>query len=185
MQLYINDELQGRYTDPIPDIPTGTGISLTSQGRAESGLRVGNIVVAQWDDRGDRHRTEDRGDVSEDSMIEHRGDRYGGQLISIRDAEDGKVFRFKSDFQEQPVELLEADVSTIFFASSTDPKATEEFEGLVLHLRGGGEIRIAGCEFSGETIKVRHPLLGVMHLERSGVTILERRTIPKAKPIGK
>jgi len=185
MQLYLDDELQGGYTDPIADIPTGTGISLTSQAPAESGLRVGNIVVAQWDDRGDRHRTEDRGNISEDSMIEHRGDRYGGRLISIRDAEDGKVFRFKSDFQEQPVEMLEADVSTVFFASSTDPKATEEFDGLVLHLRGGGEIRIAGCQFSGEKIEVRHPLLGVMQLDRSGVTMLERRTIPKSKPIGK
>lgn len=181
LHLYINGELEGRYTDPVPDIPMSSGISIASQAPEESGQSIGNIQIAEWDDRGDRHRTEDRGNLDEDSLIGRYGERFGGRVISISEGEEGLVYRFKSDFQKESIELPESEVSTIFFAGSGEDKAVEEFEGLVLRLRGKGELRVSGCEFIKDIVKIRHPLLGKIELDRRGVTLLERRTAPKAK----
>ena len=114
MHLYLDGELEGRYTDPIPDIPTGNGISLVSQAARESEQTVSDIEVLEWDDRGDRHRTEDRGDGENDSLIGRFGERFGGKLTAVNPSEDGPVYVFKSDFQPTPIELPQEEVSTVF-----------------------------------------------------------------------
>lgn len=179
LHLYVNGELEGRYSDPIPDVPQGTGISFTSQAPGESGQKISGIVIAEWDDRGDRHRGEDRGDGSEDAMIGRYGERFGGRLISVDNDGSGTVYRFKSDFQDDPLVLPESEVSTVFLAESENVSPDDEFEGFLLRLRGGGAIRINGCEFGADKIRVHHPLLGAMTIDRDGVTMLVRETVSK------
>lgn len=183
VHLYLNGQLEGRYTDPIPDIPDGGHIALISQASKQSQQTVSDFEILEWDDRGDRHRSEDRGDRKTDSLIGRFGERFGGNLTSIRKGEGGTVYFFKSDFQEAVIELPEQEVSTVFFASEDEGTKHEQLEGLILRLRGGGEMRVSACEFGEKTVKAIHPLLGEMELDRAGITSLERREIPKAEPI--
>eukprot|EP00903_Cladosiphon_okamuranus_P004037 g4035.t1 len=146
IQFYLDGELEGRYADRISDIPAGSGIAFQSQAPPESEQEIRNIEVLEWDDRGDRHRSEERGDGREDSLIGRFGERFSGGLTAIREGEEGAVYVFKSDFQKERIELPEEEVSTIFFAGGKE-KDFSEMEGLVVKLRGGGEIRVSACEF--------------------------------------
>jgi hypothetical protein len=107
-------------------------------------------------------------------------------LLSIRKVEDSAVFRFKSDFQEAPLELLEADVSTIFFAGEAAAPVSQEPEhAFVLRLQGDGALHVTSCHFSAEGITVQHPLLGPLTIKRSGVAALERVKKIAVKPKSK
>ncbi len=183
LQLYLNGQLEGRYTDPLPDLPDGGHIALISQAPQESEQTVSDFGIFAWDERGDRHRSEDRGDRKADSLIGRHGERFGGDLSEVRETGSGSVYFFKSDFQEDVIELPEQEISTVFFAMDEKSGGREQTEGLVLRLRGGGEMRVSACEFGEETVKIVHPLLGKLELARAGVTSLERRVIPKAEPI--
>jgi len=173
LYLFLNDEPEGRFKDPIPEPPVGDGIAFMSNGGNESELRISDVELLEWDHNGDRHRTEDRGDPKTDSLIEKRGDRFGGELISIQPGKDGPLFLFKSDFQDAPIEMPEAEVSTVFF-KQTEPVAKPEFHPFALRLRGDGLLRVSTCSFPGEKIEALHPLLGPLTFSRDGVTALER-----------
>ena len=183
LKLYLNGQLEGRYTDPVADVPNGGQIAMLSQAPQDSEQTVSGLEILEWDDRADRHRSEDRGDGKTDSLIGRYGERFGGSLTRILKGESGMVYLFKSDFQKEPVELPEQEVSTVFFASADDGVRQDEPEGLILRLRGGGEMRVSACEFGGKTVKAVHPLLGKLNIDRAGITSIERREIPKAKPV--
>jgi hypothetical protein len=172
LELHVDGQLIGRYTDPVPDTPSGSGIALISQANGGAEQFIDRITITEWDDRSDRHRSENRGDVNEDSIIGRLGERFGGELLAIENREEGNVYLFGSDFQEKPIELTESEVSTIFFAKDSDVANTSG--GLVIHLVGEGKIHATECEFGEKTIRMTHPLLGKIELDRSAVTRLER-----------
>lgn len=181
LDLYLNDQLEGRYTDPVPDIPTGTGISLLSLSPEESQLEVSDIEIFEWDDRGDRHRAEDRGNEKEDAIIGRNGERFGGKLISISDGEEGKIYHFKSDFQQQPMELPESEISTVFFKVGTPAASNQDFQGLHFRLHGRGDVQVSKCVFKDDTVSLTHPLLGELKVDRREIAWLERRATQKSK----
>lgn len=183
LHLYVNGELEGRYKDSVPAIPQGSGIVLVSQSPGNNKQIVSNFQITEWDDRGDRHRSEERGEGTEDSLIGRYGERFGGQMEAVTDGDGSKVYRFKSDFQKEPILLPESEVSTVFFAAAKGSKDLESAEGLVIRLSGDGQLALKACEVGEETIKMIHPFLGVIELKREAVTMLERRAIPKAKRI--
>lgn len=182
LELRIDGELEGRYTDPVQPIPDGTGISLVSRATRASEQTVGDIRILEWDDRGDRHRSEERGDGKSDSLIGRYGERFGGKLEGIRGSGGSKVYLFKSDFQKEPLELPEEEVSTVFLGGDAKPSKSASEGGLILNLRGHGTMRLSSCVLEGETVRVEHPLLGALEFERSGIASIERIWIPKAKP---
>lgn len=173
LYLFLNDEPEGRFSDPSESPPEGGGIAFSSTAGNEAQLSISGVEIAEWDRNGDRHRTEDRGDVRTDAMIEKQGDRFGGRLLSIKPGPEGPVFSFKSDFQEAPIELPESEVSTVFFTQPEDPPK-EVFHPFALRLRGQGVIRVSSCSFPAGKIEATHPLLGPLVLSREGVTALER-----------
>lgn len=185
LELRINGELEGRYTDPIQPFPVGTGVSLTSRAARESGQGVGDIRILEWDDRSDRHRSEERGDGKSDSLIGRYGERFGGNLESIRADGASKVYLFKSDFQKDPLELPEEEVSTVFLGGAAKPSKSDKVGGLILNLRGHGTMRLSSCVLEGDTVRVAHPLLGSLEFDRSGIASIERIWIPKEKPVKK
>ena len=141
LQLLLNGEPEGEFVDPIPSLPDGSGITLVCNTRSGSSQEIGNIEVLEFDDSRGRHRSEERGDPKTDSLISREDDRWGGHLLDIRSTNDGPVFRFKSDFQEEPLEIPEADVSTVFFAASSDIAAKGKDQPFVLRLAGEGACR--------------------------------------------
>lgn len=181
LHLYLNGSLQGRFADPLPNVPRGSGITLMSRSPQNSLLTISDIQVAEWDERSDRHRGEERGDDSSDAMIGRYGQRFGGKLLGIRTEEGRTMFEFKSDFQKAALVLPESEVSTVFFRGEKDFSA--DGGGLVLRLRGAGELQLSSCVFEPEKVSAVHPLLGEIQVNRAGITALEKRDIPKAKPI--
>ncbi|MFD2258110.1 hypothetical protein ACFSSA_15625 [Luteolibacter algae] len=183
IHLYLNGELEGRFTDPIEDIPAGNGISLISQAPAESEQQIRFLEVSEWHDLGDRHRTEKRGNAKTDSLIGRNGERFSGILQTIRSDHEGRVYVFKSDFQPAPIEIPEDEVSTVFIAKKGTKISTNKDQNLILHLQGNGEVHVSSCEFGENIVHAEHPLLGKIELQRDAITMLEQRFIPKAQPV--
>lgn len=181
VELFLNDRLEGRYTDDNPDIPSGTGIAFSAQATEENKLRISEIEISEWEDRADRHRSEDRGDGKQDALIGRNGERFGGSLVSVTSAASGMVYRFKSNFQEEPLDLPDTEVSSIYFAKAPASKS-EKFDGLSLFFQGRGSIQVSKCVFNENTLSVTHPLLGDLQLNRPAVSRLERRMVIKPNP---
>ena len=178
MQLFLNGEPEGRYNDPVPNVPTGNGISISSNSGGDGEHELSNIQVLSWNEESDRHRTEERGDVTMDSLIERRGDRYSGTLNSISPTGDRLAFSFKTDFLDTPVELPDTEISTIFFKSEENSRSTALNDSLVLRLQSDGFIHVSSCVFDGKRAKVTHPLLGELSFDRNGVLAVERKEVP-------
>jgi hypothetical protein len=178
MQLFLNGEPEGEFADPIANIPTGSGLMLTFHTPNGGTQEIRKIEVLEYDDTRRRHRAEDRGDPRSDSLISKEDDRWSGRLIAIRNTADGALFRFKTGFQEEPIEILEADVSTVFLTEDDSATADHAVHPFVLRLPGDGSLSVASCQFSGDTASAIHPLLGPLTFRRGGITAMER--IPTA-----
>ncbi len=96
---------------------------------------------------------------------------------------DGLVFRFKSDFQDAPQEIPEAEVSTVFFAVKDHTSAHAAEAPFVLRFPGEGSLKVSACRFNGEKVTATHPLLGPLEILRGGILSIER-TNPNPKPAG-
>lgn len=175
LDLYLNDILEGRYADSSPDVPSGTAISFSAQATDENKLSISDIEVSEWDISGDRFRSEERGDTKEDSVIGRNGERFGGRLLSISNGDKGMVYRFKSNYQEEPKDLPEFEVSSIYFATVSDVEF-EKLDGFSLFFQGRGSIQVSKCIFNESSLSVTHPLLGEIQINRNAISRLERHT---------
>ena len=174
LHLLLNGEPEGAGVDPTGDAPQGNGVVFINSAPEGSVQEIRGIEILELDNNGMRHRSEERGDSKTDSLISREEDRLGGRLLGIRKGPEGLVFAFKSDFQEEPLELPEADVSTVFFAKPEQVAAPELVHQFALRLRGDGSLRVSSCVFSADEVTAVHPLLGRLKLRRAGVSGLER-----------
>ncbi len=173
LKLYLNGELEGPFIDPYGKPPTGGGIALVSHAPNNTEQEISDIEVLEWDEAGDRHRTEDRGDPAQDSLIGRSAERWSGSLVGIRSEGGSPWFFFKSDFQDAPIEIPESEVSTVFFANQGVVDPPDEVHPFVLRLRGNGSLRVSSCIFEGDEVQAIHPQLGRLTLRRSGISALE------------
>ncbi len=182
LNLLLNGEPEGAGLDPIPGAPEGNGVTLVSNSSNGNEQQISGIEIAELDDARTRHRSEQRGDPKTDSLISRDDDRWGGHLTQVRKTGDGLVFSFKSDFQEEPLELLESDVSTIFFAHPQEEKP-EEPHPYVLRLQGNGLLHVTSCAFTENSVTATHPLLGALAIRRAGVSsMVHTASKPKDAP---
>ncbi|MEO7100668.1 MAG: hypothetical protein ABI162_15005 [Luteolibacter sp.] len=182
LHLLLNGEPEGAGIDPVANVPESNGITLVSNSSNGIEQEIRAIQILELDDARIRHRSEQRGDPKTDSLISRDEDRWGGHLTQIRKTADGLVFSFKSDFQEAPLELLESDVSTIFFANPQDETKTETPHPYVLRLQENGLLHVSSCSFTESTVTATHPLLGVMSIRRAGISAMVHLT-PKSKEV--
>lgn len=185
LQLFLNGEPEGEFVDPTESVPEGGGLAIVCNSSNGNVQEIRGIQILELDDSRGRHRAEDRGDPKNDSLISREDDRWSGRLLGIRKAGAAAFFRFKSDFQDDPLEIPEADVSTVFFAKpdAADHDAKEDLH--LLRIRGGGSLRVKSCRFDEASVTASHPLLGEITLARAAVAALERRpaeTPEKPKP---
>jgi hypothetical protein len=175
MRLFLNGEPEGEFFDPIAPVPSGSAVTFVCNTQTGNPHEISNISILELDDSSIRHRAEDRGDPKNDSLISREDDRWGGRLMEIRKAEEGTMFRFKSDFQNDLVEIPEDVVSTVFFAGEAGGKTPEDpNHPFMLRLRGEGSLRLASCLFTEDSVSAVHPLLGPLNLRRDGVLSMER-----------
>ncbi len=174
LHLLLNGEPEAAGVDPVATPPHGSGFVFGCNSPSGNPQEIRNIEVLDFDNTRERHRSENRGDTSIDSLISRYDDRWGGNLTKISKGVDGTVLAFKSDFQEQPLELLESDVSTVLFAKSGNATLQDKQARWVLKLRGEGSLHVTSCTFSEISVSALHPLLGPLEIKRTGVTALER-----------
>lgn len=175
--LYLDGNLEGRFND-LAAAPKGGGIVFESNAGNDSEQRISDFRVLSWDATGDRHRTEERGDKKSDSLIDSEGDRYSGRLESLTLGADSEAtLLFKSPLLEKVMSIPAKRVSTVFFAEGPAP-AEEKPATLLVKLRDGGRIRADQCTFSGESLQVRHPLLGQLPMKRSSILSIEQAPKP-------
>lgn len=182
LELYINSELEGRYLDKNP--PKGTGVILTSLSRSETELTISEIEINEWNSGASAPRSEDRGEGKEDAVIGRNSERFGGKLISINEINEQKIYRFKSNFQEEPIDLPETEVSTIYFSRSGDIKP-QNADGFLLSLKGRGSLSVTKTIFNENSLKITHPMLGDINIDRAGVLQMQRRSASKEKTVSK
>ncbi len=184
LQLFLNGEPEGEFDDPFSPAPNGTGIALVSNTPNGTSItqEIHNIEILEYDDSRIRHHAEERGDPKTDSLISTEDDRWSGHLTKISKAPEKSVFHFDSDIQTDPLEIPEADVSTVFLASEKDEKTVDEATRLVLNLRGDGSLRVKSCRFTDNVAFADHPLLGMLELRRDDIISIVRTQPEKPKP---
>jgi hypothetical protein len=170
--LFFDGKLQGRYYDEIENLPGGDHLIFENINDDRENLRVGNLEIREWSMFTERHRSEDRGDQQGDSLIDHEGQRFGGELLGTRQSGDGKIFLFKSPHYPESLEIPVNRVSTVFF----DPRETEPADApWQVEIRGGGRLRLSHCDFSPERVAVDHPLLGKLTVAPAALVAIEHR----------
>jgi hypothetical protein len=171
IELLLNDEPETKGVDPTGGPPNGNGISLVSLSPIGFEQVISNIEILEFDNSKASHLAEERENPKSDSLISRHEDRWSGSLLGIRQTAEGSILTFKSDFQEDPLELNEDEVSTIFFAQSE--VVSERGGDYALRLSGNGLLKVSSCSFSNDFITAQHQLLGPIKINRSRVTALE------------
>ncbi|MEI6674517.1 MAG: hypothetical protein WCO57_05010 [Verrucomicrobiota bacterium] len=180
LQLFLNDEPEGSFKDPVAKPPAAGGIGFESMVGEMSKVQISKLEVLDWNLKGERRRSEARGDATKDALIGIKGERFSGRFMATKKGPDGMLYGFKSAFQEEALEVPEAEISTVFLAGHPPPVAEATNPPFILHLRGGGALHVSSCAFSAEQVEATHPLLGRLTLRRDGVAAFERVS-PKSK----
>lgn len=182
LHLFLNGEPEDIRADPISPVPDGSGITLICNAPNGSNQQIRDIEISEYDDSRGRHHAEERGDPQADSLISRDDDRWGGRLMDIHKTADRTIFRFKSDFQDDPLEIPEADVSTVFFASKDTMPNDGTASPFVIKLRDEGSLQVTACRFREDKVFAAHPLLGPLELRRDGIVSMQRAN-PESKPV--
>lgn len=171
--LLIDGEIEAVCPDPLPPPPAGDILIFQSISSENAAHQISRIRLRAWDVDADRHRSEDRGNLAEDALIEDDGERYGGRLIGT--SEDGRRIRFEVDHNPGHLPIPRNRVSTIFLREDpNDPPASSDAAPLVLGLAGSGRLTAQSCSFGSEEVQLQHPLLGDITLRRDSIKELTR-----------
>lgn len=181
LQVYLNGDPDGEAVDPLEGTPTGRGLVFICNNQSNQTQVIRNIQVLELDDSAVRHRSEERGDPKQDSLISRDDERWGGRLLDIRGDRENQSFRIKSEFQNDPLDIPASAVSTVFFTVKQDDDAKPPKCPFTLRLQDKGVLSVTSCRFDAENVSAVHPLLGPITLKREGVTSLQR-TDSKSKP---
>jgi hypothetical protein len=177
LQLYLNDEPEGPFRDISAKAPAANGIGFENMTEEEgTRVRIHNIEVLNWNLKGERRRTEERGDTTQDVLIGTKAERFSGQILEAKKGADGMLYVFKTAFQDAPLEVPESEVATLFFVANKQANANAAAPPYILQLRASGSLHVSSCAFSATQVEATHPLLGRLTLQREGVTALERVT---------
>lgn len=181
LQLFLDGVPENPVVDPVRPPPSGSGVAFECNASDRSPHTIRHVEILELQDDGVRHRTEERGEAEEDSLISRDEDRWTGRLLEVRKADAGTVYRFKSNNREEPLDIPASEVSTVFLAAASPDSAPAAATPFVLRLGGGGRLHVGSCVFDGTSASVRHPLLGALKLDRRAILSLERST-PHAPP---
>ena len=174
VHLYVNGIPEGKYADPMDKTPVGQGIMFLSKVAGDEVMTLQDIKIREWDPAEDRHRTEERGNLSKDVLITRSSDRGSVEIINLKEGKDGPVIVYKHPHFPDPVELPTTEVSTLFFARPEEMEVAPA-TSLRMGLRTRGSLSVTACAFGDGHFSVEHPLLGPLEIRREAVERLERQ----------
>ncbi len=173
LELHLNGEPEIKGIDPAGQTPTGNGITLYGESKTGKEQEIRDIEIREFYKASARDLSENREGQKSDGLISRDDDRWNGSLLSIKKGTTGIVLSFKSDFQDEPLELSENEVSSIFFVQNEEETKLEKENEYALRLVENGLLRVSNCTFSNDFITAQHRLLGPLKINRSGVSALE------------
>lgn len=172
VHLYVNGDYEGRFPDPVGQAPSGGIVRFLSGLGDDDMLQIDRIELREWDASADRHRTEERGDSSQDAIILRDGQRGPASIVALHSGANGGDIEYKSPHLPKNERLPASEISTLFFARTR--QETVSPPSMTLELRGRGSLGLASCTFTDEMLHARHPLLGDLRIRRDTVARLER-----------
>jgi hypothetical protein len=172
LELRINGESEGCFTDPILPRPTGNRVSLVNRAQRESSQQIRGLEVIECDRQSDRHRSAERGDPEYESLVGRNGEFHSGQLIGIREGNSSPVFQYQANFQNELLELPEEEISHVFMKNSEGVAQANLASSFLMQLRGNGSLHIDSCIFEDGKVKALHPLLGSLQFAQTDLLSL-------------
>lgn len=182
IMLFIDRVLQDRYRDQVGQPPVGNLLMFYSSSGEEGAHRIHHIAVRSWDVDRDHFQGEDRSKEGEDSLIDREGQRFSGTLMRTLGTGDDRVIQFKSPHFPEPLEIGVARVTTLFFPSEV--RRADDETPLVVGIGGVGSLSARSYAIDGGQIRIDHPILGKVALDRDSVTTLKRREDPASDEPG-
>lgn len=170
--VYLDGQLEGSYGDPLKTPPGGNKVIFHSNLKEGEGHEVTNIQLKEWDSTGDRHRSEDRGEGDGDALIDYEGQRFSGNLLRTSAKNETQLLLFQSPHFPKALEIPLDRVSTIFL---TRPSDSMDQTDLILNLSGEGVLSASDCRFENNRVKLEHPLLGSVDIDRKSVRSMVNR----------
>lgn len=168
--LYIDGELEGRFLDPSEEIPAGNYITFKSSSDNRD-QNITKLRVREWDSIGDRHRSEDRGENTSDVIIDNDGQRFNGDLLETTKEDGDNIVLFKIRHHDQPLHIPLKLTSTLFLATAVENKSDP---ALRLQISSNGMLSAKNCELGNEFIKLSHPLIGDLRINRDAAVAFVR-----------
>jgi hypothetical protein len=172
--LMMNQELVGEGIDPLPNLPQGEVLTFISNAAESADQTLSSIVLADGDEASDQPHAEPLDHQDSDRLISRDEDCWSGRFTGFRKMGDELVLLFQCDSQEKPLELLESEVSAIFFATGPAAAQVPIESPFALRLRENGLLRVSACTFTVDNVAAVHPSLGAISIRRAGVSALER-----------
>ena len=180
IELFLNGELESWGIDPESSVPTGGGIILGINGMNGTSHTIRDLTLSELDNTRARHRAEDRGNDSQDSLLSRDDDRWAGKLLAIRTRESDTDFLFQTTLRKEPLEIPIDDISTVFFRKPDVPAPNGPAQ-YRLQLQGEGGLSVKSCIITDGKITVDHPLLGKLQLNKQAILGIEPVTGPESK----
>lgn len=176
LYLYLNGQLEARISDPITPPLEGKRIGFEAFD-GDSGVRVTDIEVREWDATSERYRTAERGNDQLDALIDSQGQRWSGQLTGMSTKDNALKLNFKASDQATPLTPTSKQVATLFFTKAEAGDANHK--QWKLQLLDGSTLFAANCEITEQRINFTHPTLGNVSLPRQAMLAIERMPAPK------
>ena len=172
LELLVDGESKGRFLDVSTSGPTGGGIAFRSNDSVE--VRISKLEITSWDAKAEIFRTEERGNLTQDSVVYDKGQRTAGKLVSV---DGGGRVVFESQAAGR-MDLPAGVVSSLFLSNpERKPGGDAPF---VVHLRGGGWLTGRLVPSTDGTLHLIHPYAGELPLARASISRIERNS-PQSK----
>ena len=173
VELLINGEPKMGGIDSISNIPKGNKISFLSDAPLGITQEIGYIEISDLSDSENTNILIKPEDTKFDNLVSSNGDYWSGRLIAIDDNLKENVLKFKSDFQDEPLEIDAAEITAIMFAKADQLTNFKSSNDYALKLQDNGLLTMTSCVFLNDHVSAEHQLLGPIKIKKSGITAME------------
>ncbi|TAG08547.1 MAG: hypothetical protein EAZ42_10195 [Verrucomicrobia bacterium] len=193
--LRFNGERVAVGFDPLEKNPNGTGIMISGGGTSDNQLVIREMKLSEINDARGPFAVTQSANLELDCIVTRDDDRLSGQIESIQATAEGLLFRFVSDFQETPLELLDSDLCYVYFAKADLAKTVnqqsiyQKFRSLLskepsedaengsaksslyqIGLSSGGKLSADAIHLTDANMQIEHSLLGTVTIPRNRIT---------------
>lgn len=177
LYVYIDGELEGRFTDLVDQVPDGSGIMLLSGASRDTKNIISSIEIFHWDAVSQLHRAEGHEDKTKDAIITTDSQRYPGDARELVTDGDERFIVLKNPHANDLLRVPVARTSVLYLRHEKSP--TKTAAGLTLELANRGQLHLDEPRLQDGVLQGHHPMLGNISLKREA---LLRIQAPESSP---